>query len=282
MKIINLSKEYENGKGVFNISLDFYNAKVYAIMGHNGSGKTSLFRVLSGLLEPSEGEIFYRTVENISYIPENRALYLDMTIKEHLEFIGKIKKMSKKYFYVRYKTLMNQFYMWQYENNLIQSLSKGNQQKVQFMVALLTKPDLLILDEPFTGLDVVNVKLLKEILTQCSLQGTKIMISSHQYEEIEDFADHILLLKEGETVLQGSLKSLRESHDNTYVSVGEDHLQKYANHESVISVETYGHTSRYKIKPDVSFLETVIKNRKTEKVIIENISIKDLVAKYYE
>lgn len=279
---MNLTKKYENGRGVFDVNLHFESTGVYAVMGHNGSGKTSLFRMLAGLIEPSSGIIEWKNIEKVSYIPEQRALYQEMTVKDHLKLIGKLKKMSSAYFNLKYKELMNMLNMWQYEHNLIQSLSKGNQQKVQFMIALLTQPDLLVLDEPFTGLDIINVKILKKVLTHYKNQGTRIILSSHQYDEIEDFADHILLLKEGKTVLQGPLRDIRNKFDITYLSVGDDYNQKYKNHTDVVEVETYGHVSRYKISASSKLVSLAIKERNNSKIVIEGISIKDLVAKHYE
>lgn len=282
MIIKNLTKMYSNGRGVFNVNVNFQGADIYAVMGHNGSGKTSLFRVVCGLLKPTSGKIIWEDVKTISYVPERRSLYLGLTVKEHIYLVGRIKKMSEKYLNYRYKLLMDDFSMWKYENSIIDSLSKGNQQKVQFIIALLFDPDLLILDEPFTGLDIVNVKKIKNILTNCANKGMKIIISSHQYDEIDDFADHLLLLKEGHTVLQGNLCQLKDQYSEIYVSVSHDRMQKYVNHSSVISVETHGHTSRYKIKKEGDFINQVISKRKSEKITIESISIKDLVADYYD
>lgn len=282
MLVENLSKIYSNGRGVYNINLNFKEANIYAVMGHNGSGKTSLFRVICGLLKPTSGKIIWDEIKTMSYLPERRSLYLQLTVKEHIYLVGRIKKMSEQYLNYKYKVLMDDFSMWKYENNIIESLSKGNQQKIQFIIALLTDPDLLILDEPFTGLDIVNIKNIKKILTNYINKGMKIIISSHQYDEIDDFADHILLLKQGHTVLQGNLCKIKNQYSDIYISVSHDRMQKYRNHSSVISVETYGHTSRYKIKKDGDFINNVVSNRKSEKIIIEGISIKDLVADYYD
>jgi len=282
MILKNLTKVYSNGRGVFNVNVNFQGVNIYAVMGHNGSGKTSLFRVICGLLKPTSGKIIWDDVKTIPYIPERRSLYIGLTVKEHIYLVGRIKKMSEQYLNYKYKLLMDDFSMWKYENNIIESLSKGNQQKVQFIIALLTDPDLLILDEPFTGLDIVNIKNIKQLLTNCSNKGMKIIISSHQYDEIDDFADHILLLKEGHTVLQGNLYEIKNQYSDIYISVSNDRTQKYINHSSVISVETHGHTSRYKIKKDGDFINNIVSKRKSEKIIIESISIKDLVADYYD
>lgn len=282
MILKNLTKVYSNGRGVFNVNVNFQGVNIYAVMGHNGSGKTSLFRAICGLLKPTSGKIIWDDVKTISYIPERRSLYIGLTVKEHIYLVGRIKKMSEQYLNYKYKLLMDDFSMWKYENNIIESLSKGNQQKVQFIIALLTDPDLLILDEPFTGLDIVNIKNIKQLLTNCSNKGMKIIISSHQYDEIDDFADHILLLKEGHTVLQGNLYEIKNQYSDIYISVSNDRTQKYINHSSVISVETHGHTSRYKIKKDGDFINNIVSKRKSEKIIIESISIKDLVADYYD
>lgn len=281
MKIKNLSKNYDDKIGIKDINLDLNRNCVYAVLGHNGSGKSTLFRTVLGLIPGDGGKIDFQDIDSIGYVPEYRALYQNMQVEDHILFLARLRKMKKETAHENMNKLIQMFQLEHYRKTKIQTLSKGNQQKVQFICALIHDPDLILLDEPMTGLDIVNVNLFKEIIHQMIQEGKKIIMSSHQYDELEEFCEYILILKEGHDVLQGSVEAIKRKHPYEYLSITYDKHKRYQGHKDVLSVETTGHLSRYKIKKNSSLIETVIENRDISTVKLESISLKDLVNTYY-
>lgn len=281
MKITNLSKYYDGKIGIENIDLDFNRNCVYAVLGHNGSGKSTLFRTVMGLIPQDSGIIDFQKIKTIGYVPEYRALYQNMLVEEHILFLARLRKMKLKTAIENMNKLIKMFDLEKYRKTKIQTLSKGNQQKVQFICALIHDPDLVLLDEPMTGLDIVNVNLFKEIIHQMIKEGKKIVMSSHQYDELEEFCEYIMILKDGHDVLQGSVEEIKRTHPYEYLSITYDKHKQYAKHEDVLSVETTGHLSRYKIKKNSMLTNMVIKQRDISTVKLESISLKDLVNSYY-
>ena len=281
MKIENLSKYYDNKIGIEKINLDLNRNCVYAVLGHNGSGKSTLFRTILGLIPEDNGEIDFQEIKSIGYVPEYRALYQNMLVEEHILFLARLRKMKAKDAKNNMEKLIKLFHLEEYRKTKIQTLSKGNQQKVQFVCALIHDPDLVLLDEPMTGLDIVNVNLFKEIIHQMIEEGKKIVMSSHQYDELEEFCEYIMILKEGKDVLQGSVEDIKRKHPHEYLSITYDKHKEYKDHKDVLSVETTGHMSRYKIKKNSKLTDIVIKSRDINTIKLESISLKDLVNSYY-
>lgn len=281
MKINNLSKYYDGRIGIKNINLDLNRNCVYAVLGQNGSGKSTLFRTVLGLIPEDSGDIDFQNIETIGYVPEYRALYQNMLVEEHILFLARLRKMDMKFAHENMDKLISMFKLEEYRKTKIQTLSKGNQQKVQFICALIHDPDLILLDEPMTGLDIVNVNLFKEIIHQMIQEGKKIVMSSHQYDELEEFCEYIMILKEGYDVLQGSVEEIKRQHSYEYLSITYDKYQQYKEHKDVLSVETTGHLSRYKINKASKLITEVIRSRDISTVKIESISLKDLVNSYY-
>lgn len=281
MRINNLSKYYDGRIGIENINLDLNRNCVYAVLGHNGSGKSTLFRTILGLIPQDNGVIDLEDIKTIGYVPEYRALYQNMFVEEHILFLARLRKMDIKIAKENMNKLIAMFHLEQYRKTKIQTLSKGNQQKVQFICALIHDPDLVLLDEPMTGLDIVNVNLFKEIIHQMIQEGKKIVMSSHQYDELEEFCEYIMILKEGQDVLQGSVADIKRQHKFEYLSITYDKYRQYENHPDVLSVETTGHLSRYKILKNSKLMDIAIKSRDISTVKIESISLKDLVNSFY-
>lgn len=281
MRINNLSKNYDGKIGIKDISIDLNRNCVYAVLGHNGSGKSTLFRTILGLIPEDGGSIDFQDIGSIGYVPEYRALYQNMLVEDHIMFLARLRKMKNETAELNMNKLLKMFQLEHYRKSKIQSLSKGNQQKVQFICALIHNPDLILLDEPMTGLDIVNVNLFKEIIHLMIQEGKKIVMSSHQYDELEEFCEYIMILREGHDVLQGSVEAIKRDHPHEYLSITYDKHKQYQNHQDVLSVETTGHLSRYKIKKNSSLMNTVIENRDISTVKLESISLKDLVNSYY-
>lgn len=223
LQIQNISKRYGHHLALNRCNLHAKEGQIVGILGHNGSGKTTLFRVCLSLLPASEGQVLYNSKAlsplQCGYMPEERAVYKDITVNQLITYLASLKKIAKHVIQVRLKHWLSVFELTAFQHHLLGSLSKGNQQKVQFICALIHQPKILILDEPLTGLDASNTQLFKQVITAVSQQGTIILLSSHQYEEIEQFCEYVLLLKQGETVLQGNLDTLKKTDGRVCVTL---------------------------------------------------------------
>ena len=201
-----VSKHYGNKIALNNLSFNVKKGEIFGLLGHNGAGKTTALRIISGIIDDYDGEAL--TNGNIGYLPEERGLYKDEKVKDILKFFGELSGMDNKNIEKRIDYYLNKLNVAQYKNSKIKTLSKGNQQKIQFIVSIIHNPDIIILDEPFTGLDIVNLNLIKEIIYELKENGKTIILSTHQLEKIERFCDRILILKEGKAVKYGRLDEI--------------------------------------------------------------------------
>lgn len=285
MIIRNLTKYYGTACGIEDISLTLIPGMIYGVLGHNGSGKTTLFRSVLGLIKPDQGDVGMAAHETIGYVPENRALFKDITVEKHILFLAKLRKVSFDTVQKRFDRLLELFEIQDYRQRVIGTLSKGNQQKVQFICALIHNPTILILDEPMSGLDVFNMNLLKQNITRLSKEGTKIIMSSHQYDELEEFCDELMILNQGKNVLSGNVKTLKRSYDYLYISITYDENKRYQNEKEVIGTVCSGHLCRYKVRAKddgIRLIQTICKDRDVSTIKIESVSLKDMVSECYE
>lgn len=226
LKIDKVTKNYGNGKGVFNISFQVPKGKICAVLGHNGCGKTTTFRILLGLLENETGTITYDK-ENINnnrhvlfgYVPEERSMLRDLTVEEQVTYLAKLKKIDAIEIERGLQYWLEFFKIEQYRNTKIIELSKGNQQKVQMICALIHNPKILIFDEPLNGLDVYNVELFQSLLMKLKKEKRIVLISSHQYFNIEHFCDQVVYLKEGKMIFKGDVNKLKMKNDIRILTV---------------------------------------------------------------
>lgn len=216
LKIEKIIKDYGNGKGVFNISFQVANGKICAVLGHNGCGKTTTFRILLGLLECDSGKITYEKEdikENrhllFGYVPEERSMLRGLSVEEQVVYLAKLKKIDAIEIERSLEYWLTFFKISQYRNTKIIELSKGNQQKVQMICALIHNPKIIIFDEPLNGLDVNNVELFQNLLMKLKKEKKIVLISSHQYINIEQFCDQVVYLKEGKMVFKGDVSKLK-------------------------------------------------------------------------
>ncbi|WP_233006891.1 ABC transporter ATP-binding protein [Rheinheimera faecalis] len=209
-----IEKSYSTVKAVNRISFDVQSGQIFALLGPNGAGKSSLIRMLVGLTRPDAGKIRieYKGEELSAlpkrcygYLPEDRGLYLDKTVRQNLTYIAKLRGMAAADISAALVQWCTRLDLLEKMDDTLNKLSKGNQQKVQLISCVLHKPDLLILDEPFSGLDPVNQEHVLAILTELKQSGTTVILSAHQMALIERLADQMLLLNKGELVAQGSL-----------------------------------------------------------------------------
>lgn len=216
LKLENVRKEYGNGKGIRNVSFQISKGKVCALLGHNGCGKTTTFRLLLGLLKKEEGQILYNkqpldstNYRLFGYIPEERSLLRGLTVEEHVYYLARLKKLEDAEIENSLEYWIHFLNIEQYRKTKIIELSKGNQQKVQMLCALIHNPEIIIFDEPLNGLDVDNVEIFKRLLMKLKNEKKIILISSHQYQNIEAFCDQVVYLKNGKVVLKGDILKMK-------------------------------------------------------------------------
>ena len=226
LQITNLTKQFKKIKAVDNISLKVQKGDIYGFLGPNGAGKTTSIRMIMGIIKPDNGSIKLngRDINTINrkklgYLPEDRGLYQKQNLSEILYYFGCLKGLDKKDSMNRANLWLERFYLDDQKGRKIEELSKGNQQKIQFIIALLHDPQLIILDEPFTGLDPVNQILLKEVIKEKQEEGKTIIFSTHQMEQVERLCNNICLINKGHILLEGPLSEIRKSHSEDAIEL---------------------------------------------------------------
>ncbi|MCI8641293.1 MAG: ATP-binding cassette domain-containing protein [Clostridia bacterium] len=225
LELKNVSKTYIGKKAVDNVSLKLDKPGVFGLLGTNGAGKTTTIRMLLGIIKKDSGEITWngKTVErktvNFGYLPEERGVYPKTKIYNQLMYFAELKGMKRIEADKEIKIWAKKLKVEEYLNMPAEKLSKGNQQKIQFMTAVIHNPELVVLDEPFSGLDPVNTDILKNIIIDLVSEGKYIIMSAHQMATIEEFCSDILILNKGKTVLQGNLKKIKEGYPANRVEV---------------------------------------------------------------
>ncbi|MCD8904758.1 ABC transporter ATP-binding protein [Staphylococcus chromogenes] len=245
LKVSHVSKRFQQVTAVNDISFELETGKMLGFLGRNGAGKTTTFRMILGLTEPSEGEIHFNghkintsNYNEIGYLPEERGLHAKLKVVDELTYLATLKGMNKKDIKKAIDYWLDRFQITEHRDKKIESLSKGNQQKVQLLASMIHEPQLLILDEPFSGLDPVNVELLKKAVIDLNQQGTTIIFSSHRMEHIEELCDDVCILNRGQMVVQGPLQQVkRESgYQRVIVDAGYD-LQDLATLPGVLEMK---------------------------------------------
>lgn len=230
LEIKNVSKSFGRLKALDHVSFNVNKGDLFGIIGQNGAGKSTLFRCIMDFFDTYEGEILYDNkqvrkvpLEKIGFLPEERSLSPKKTVAEEIRYFARLNLMKN----LDQKTLEAYFNKFEIKGSLkdkIKDLSKGNQQKVQLLASLIYKPEFVILDEPFSGLDPYNIRLLQDIIKEINESGTTIIFSSHNMENIEDMCKKLVMLKNGQVVLEGSPKEIRNSYpkDKLLIECEED------------------------------------------------------------
>lgn len=255
LKVENITKYYNKTKAVDNLSFTVEKGEIFGLLGENGAGKTTTFRIILGLINASSGnvtldgkKIDYSLTDKIGYVTEERSLLTKMTVKDQILLYGVLKGMSEDNILKEMRKWLKKFQISDYENRKIKELSKGNQQKIQFIAAVINKPKLLILDEPFSGLDPINVEMLKKAIIELQETGCSIIFSSHQMEQIEDFCEKLVILSHGKVVVAGYLKYIKNEYRKKNILLRGDNLplDKIRKLKGVISLEE--HRGEYLVK----------------------------------
>lgn len=218
LRINHVTKRFGNFTAVDQLDLTIPKNEIFGFLGGNGAGKTTTFRMILGLLSKSEGEITwngekidYSKSNLIGYLPEERGLYPKLTVRNQITYLAKLRGMEKRDILPELEKWLERFKVPEYMDKKVEELSKGNQQKIQFISAVIHKPELAILDEPFSGLDPINVEMLKEAVLDLVEEGTTIVFSSHQMSHVEELCEHLCILQRGKPVVQGSLREIKRS-----------------------------------------------------------------------
>lgn len=255
LKVENITKYYNKTKAVDNLSFTVEKGEIFGLLGENGAGKTTTFRIILGLINASSGnvtldgkKIDYSLTDKIGYVTEERSLLTKTTVKDQILLYGVLKGMSEDNILKEMRKWLKKFQISDYENRKIKELSKGNQQKIQFIAAVINKPKLLILDEPFSGLDPINVEMLKKAIIELQETGCSIIFSSHQMEQIEDFCEKLVILSHGKVVVAGYLKDIKNEYRKKNILLRGDNLplDKIRKLKGVISLEE--HRGEYLVK----------------------------------
>jgi ABC-2 type transport system ATP-binding protein len=232
LELQNLKKYYAAQKAVDDISFKIEDGSIFGLLGPNGAGKTTLLRMITGIFYPDSGKILFEgkqfdasnDIFKIGYMPEERGLYKKMKIGEQALYLARLKGLSRQEALKSLKEWFVKFEMQSWWNKKVEDLSKGMSQKLQFVTTVLHQPKLLILDEPFSGLDPVNSNLIKEEIFNMSKNGTTVIFSTHRMEQVEEICDHIVLVNKGKKILDGSVKQIKQDCKENHFRIGFDQL----------------------------------------------------------
>lgn len=218
LEVKNLHKSFQGKEVLHGVSFSVSSGKALGLLGRNGAGKSTTIRILMDVFKANSGEIlmngkpFVASQHNIGYLPEERGLYPKKKVSEQLIYLAQLRGLGYSQAKQSLRYWLDRLGIAEYENRLLETLSKGNQQKVQLAQTLMCDPDIVILDEPFSGLDPVNSSILQEVVQECIQQGKLVIFSSHQMSYVEEFCEDIVILHHGDVVLQGNLKQIKKEY----------------------------------------------------------------------
>lgn len=255
LELQNLKKYYATQKAVDDISFTLPEGSIFGLLGPNGAGKTTLLRMITGIFYPDSGAILFegkpfnpeKDIAKIGYMPEERGLYKKMKIGEQALYLAMLKGMGKAEAAQKIKEWFVKFEMESWWNKKVDDLSKGMSQKLQFVTTVLHEPKLLILDEPFSGLDPVNANLIKDEIFKLAKNGTTIIFSTHRMEQVEEICDKIVLVNKGQKILDGSLNQIKNDFKEHIFKVGFDQLPENFPNNSFQIIQSKGNFLTVKI-----------------------------------
>lgn len=239
LELRQLKKYFATQKAVDDISFTINQGSIFGLLGPNGAGKTTLLRMITGIFYPDSGEVMFNgkkfdslsDFRNIGYMPEERGLYKKMKIGEQAVYLARLKGLSNTEATHKVKEWFVKFEMQSWWNKKVEDLSKGMSQKLQFVTTVLHEPKLIILDEPFSGLDPVNANLIKDEIFKLAKNGSTIIFSTHRMEQVEEICDHIVLINKGKKILDGSVNDIKQDFKKNIYQVGAavlpEHLMTY-------------------------------------------------------
>lgn len=244
LSLKNLRKHFESQKAVDDISLEIERGQIFGLLGPNGAGKTTLIRMITGIFYPDQGEIFFDgkkfdpqlDVAKIGYMPEERGLYKKMKVGEQALYLAQLKGLDKHAAKQKIENWFGRFGMESWWDKKVEDLSKGMGQKLQFVTTVLHDPSLIILDEPFSGLDPVNSNLIKDEIFRLAQQGSTIIFSTHRMEQVEEICNHIALVNKGQKILDGTVQTVKQQYKQHQYSVSGEGLNKLSMNQAPFTI----------------------------------------------
>lgn len=277
LDIENISKKFGDFYAVKNLSFNIHQGTVYGLLGPNGAGKTTTIRMVMNIIIPDEGNIRVldrkmdeEMKERIGYLPEDRGFYPKMKVGQLLLFLAELKGMKKNVARERIDSWLKRFDLDEWKLKKVEELSRGMQQKLQFIATVIHQPDLIILDEPFAGLDPINTKLLKDIMLEMKQEGRTVIFSTHRMEQIEMICDNICLINKAEKVLEGNLSRIKKDYGkNTVVLDYEGETNFIRSLPEIDKIDDYG-----------KFMEIRLKEGTDSQVLLQKLVGKITINKY--
>ena len=280
LKVQNVTKTFGEKLAVDNISFEINKPGVFGLLGTNGAGKSTTIRMILGILKKDTGTIKWNGKEverkyvNFGYLPEERGIYPKIKICDQLMYLAKLKGMKKKEAEESMNFWLKRLEVEEYKYLTAEKLSKGNQQKIQFITAVIHNPELLVIDEPFSGLDPINTELLKSAILELVEKGTYIIMSSHQMASIEEFCTDILILNRGKTILQGNLKEIKESYKANRVElITKVDVSKEIQEEGLKIIKELDNQYEIAINDEMQ-AQNLLKRLISKKIEVEKIEVK--------
>ncbi len=272
IEVRNFSKSFGKQKAVNQLSFEVQSGEIFGFLGRNGAGKTTTIRALLNIMEPDEGQLkvfgerFHdELMQRIGYLPEERGLYTRATVMDTVMYLGRLRGLSRSEVRSRTKVLLERFELTEHQNKKIQNLSSGMQQKVQIIQAILHRPELLILDEPFRGLDPINRQMVFDTLDELKNEGVTILFSSHQIQEIEDICDRVIMISNGTSKAYGSVTEIKSQFEPRYI-----HLNYEGDLPDLNHVE---HLRDHGNQAEICFKEGVKPNQILEQILAANVQV---------
>ena len=287
LKLEHVTKYYDDFRAVNDLSFEINEGEIFGLLGVNGAGKTTTFRMIMGLLDITSGKITldgknidYSVSDKIGFLTEERSLLPSKTVLEQAIYYGVLKGMNVKEIEKKLDYYLKEFNIEDYKNKKIKELSKGNQQKIQFITSIIHEPKLLILDEPFSGLDPINIELFKKEILRLKKEKTIIIFSSHMLDHVEYFCDSLVILVNGCTILKGNIIKIKDDYKKKNIKVVADIDEKIVKKiKGVLSVEK--NKNEYTIKvEDKNIIDDVFKYiskcKNVEKFVVEAPTLNEI------
>lgn len=300
LKVENLTKTFDKNVAVNNISFNASKGKIFGLLGRNGAGKSTIFRCILNIIKQDSGKVLYndkiideKILDKIGYLPEEGSLISSYTVLDQCIYYGMLKNMDEESIKKRLFELTSKFDIIEYMNMKQKDLSKGNRQKIQFIVSILHDPELLILDEPFSGLDPISVEQLKQVLLELKESGKIIVFSSHRMDHVEMLCEDILILDHGMEIIKGNIDDIKDSYNTKVINLvgkfDKNDIENLKEDKNIINIDKKSNDNYIlKVSKNLdikqmfnAFKNSNITNLTTEKISLNDIFI-DKVGKHYE
>ena len=300
LKVENLTKTFDKNVAVNNISFNASKGKIFGLLGRNGAGKSTIFRCMLNIIKQDSGKVLYndkiideKILDKIGYLPEEGSLISSYTVLDQCIYYGMLKNMDEESIKKRLFELTSKFDIIEYMNMKQKDLSKGNRQKIQFIVSILHDPELLILDEPFSGLDPISVEQLKQVLLELKESGKIIVFSSHRMDHVEMLCEDILILDHGMEIIKGNIDDIKDSYNTKVINLvgkfDKNDIENLKEDKNIINIDKKSNDN-YVLKVgknlDIKQMFSALKNSNITNLTTEKISLNDIfidkVGKHYE